>query len=277
MISAKGTRSDNKKKILNEKQKKRKLAEAKENSEEKELEHLLFGGITSLDHDDESLEDNDASQKSQEEEAYGNEDEFDAHGILLDRKGISDAIVERVEINKKKKIVNGDDEENGQIIKPAWEDPDEIKKTSKLERVDYEESLRQRKTYVTTMPTSWAKVNPSELTVEEELDEVDRAMSSEAVQLLGKGASSLTTLDVAELPPTHLSISRCPDANLVDQANTSLSVVKFHPTSNNLLFTASLDGRLKCYNVDGEHNPKVHGVRCELRSFTLILISLFQV
>ncbi|EJK69433.1 hypothetical protein THAOC_09309, partial [Thalassiosira oceanica] len=68
------------------------------------------------------------------------------------------------------------------------------------------------------------------------------------------------------LPPTLLDIVRTRDANLAEPNGSVVSSLQFHPGSsedddgNLLLMTAGMDKMLRFFRVDGESNPKVHGV-----------------
>jgi len=61
------------------------------------------------------------------------------------------------------------------------------------------------------------------------------------------------------LPSSELLVERMKDVNIQDVSDAVIQSCRFHP-SNNLMLTAGLDKRLKIFQVDGKHNPKVQGV-----------------
>ena len=65
------------------------------------------------------------------------------------------------------------------------------------------------------------------------------------------------------LPPTLLDVVRTRDGNICDPNNSVVNAVQFHPGSDEegpLLMTAGMDKMLRFFRIDGEENPKIHGI-----------------
>lgn len=65
------------------------------------------------------------------------------------------------------------------------------------------------------------------------------------------------------LPTTLLDVVRTRDGNLSDPNNSVVNAVQFHPGSDEespLLMTAGMDKMLRFFRIDGEENPKIHGI-----------------
>jgi U3 small nucleolar RNA-associated protein 18 len=138
---------------------------------------------------------------------------------------------------------------------------------------EYVQRLRERHEYSTSVPTSWAKVEDFHLRehIREGIndDEIDKAMSTSAHQLLSNSAAPLTSLDINGIPSSSalvaqsIRLERQPDANLMEPNKAAVQVVKFHPRHSKVLFTAGLDKTLRFFQIDGKTNPKVHGIHCK--------------
>jgi len=138
---------------------------------------------------------------------------------------------------------------------------------------EYVRQLRSHHEYSTSVPTSWAKLEPRHTQTRKtnEDDEIDQAMSTSAYQLLSSSATPLTLLGMggissstAALPAQSIRLERQPDANLMEPNNAAVQAVKFHPQQSDILFTAGLDKTLRFFQIDGKNNPKVHGIYCKL-------------
>ncbi len=86
-------------------------------------------------------------------------------------------------------------------------------------------------------------------------DTVDKLLSSAEPLVLSQGRSRKTAL----LQPRRLDIRRLRDANQRDPCQSVVNSVSFHP-SGELLLTGGLDKALRIFRIDGEDNPKAHGV-----------------
>jgi U3 small nucleolar RNA-associated protein 18 len=182
------------------------------------------------------------------------------------------------------------------VIPAVWVDPDEdedfdarkdkvsLVATQRLKKFrtsldqkaintqDYVRQLRSHHEYSTSVPTSWAKLEPrhTQTRKSNDDDEIDQAMSTSAYQLLSSSATPLTLLGMggissstAALPAQSIRLERQPDANLMEPNNAAVQAVKFHPQQSNILFTAGLDKTLRFFQIDGKTNPKVHGIYCK--------------
>jgi U3 small nucleolar RNA-associated protein 18 len=85
-----------------------------------------------------------------------------------------------------------------------------------------------------------------------------RKHDGEGDSLLRSGAA-LSGHRSATLPSAVLEVERLKDANAQDVSDAVVQVARFHPNSQ-LLMTASLDKRLKFFQIDGKTNAKVQGV-----------------
>jgi U3 small nucleolar RNA-associated protein 18 len=77
-----------------------------------------------------------------------------------------------------------------------------------------------------------------------------------------RGGAALSGYRSAMLPAAALEVERLKDANAHDTSDSVVQSVRFHPNSQ-LLLTASLDKRLKIFQIDGKNNSKVQGVHFE--------------
>ena len=142
---------------------------------------------------------------------------------------------------------------------------------------EYEMRLRER--YVSTAGaaarTDWADVSRVRREDQGPARDRGRADASDdesddggdtARDILESNASLFDTSSAGRpLPPTLLDVVRTRDANLADPNASVVSSLQFHPGSsddedNLLLMTAGMDKMLRFFRVDGESNPKVHGV-----------------
>ncbi len=88
----------------------------------------------------------------------------------------------------------------------------------------------------------------------EEDDALDKLMSN-AEPLVPQDRYRKTAL----LQPRRLDIRRLKDANQQDPCQSVVHAVSFHP-SGELLLTGGLDKALRIFRIDGENNPKAHGI-----------------
>mmetsp|Transcript_11892 Transcript_11892/g.17160 ORF Transcript_11892/g.17160 Transcript_11892/m.17160 type:complete len:621 (-) Transcript_11892:2527-4389(-) len=309
---------------------KRKLKQDAQDTEEHELESLLFGGSignyersfqeadimegsTTGSYDvarDQEISRSDDEQDDDEEHLVDEQD-FDEHGIMIDRsssfrstKLFNNDKETAFEVNNKKEttkinVITADDKglvEATTTAKPVWVDSEEegeddenaskqkvsLVSTQKLKKLrssldqtsvdtkEYVQRLRERHEYSTSVPTSWAKVEDFHLRehIREGIndDEIDKAMSTSAHQLLSNSAAPLTSHDINGIPSSSalvaqsIRLERQPDANLMEPNKAAVQVVKFHPRHSKVLFTAGLDKTLRFFQIDGKTNPKVHGI-----------------
>ena len=312
---------------------KRKLKQDAQDTEEYELESLLFGGSignyerSSKDADivkggtsydvvrDEEISRSDDEQNDDEEHLVDEQD-FDEHGIMIDRssslrraKILSNDKEPDCEVNNKKEttkinVITADDKglvEATTTAKPVWVDSEEeeegedeliaskqkvsLVSTQKLKKLrssldqtsvdtkEYVQRLRERHEYSISVPTSWAKVEDYHLRENNREgiydDEIDKAMSTSAHQLLSNSAAPVTSRDIHGIPSSSglvaqsIRLERQPDANLMEPNKATVQVVKFHPRHSKVLFTAGLDKTLRFFQIDGKTNPKVHGIHCK--------------
>jgi U3 small nucleolar RNA-associated protein 18 len=290
----------------------------------------------SRNHSDDDEDDNNNDDDMDEDEANNNnEEDFNKDGFTLDRvgdvntdKSPSTSKMSRKQRQKQTARAHALDMKKSEL-KPAWQDAEEKSAQTQLtastkdkrndkisltnshrakkfrlsqeekgiDTEEYAKRLRERHETLTTIPTSWAFVDPAttalakataaknpsmnndDVNAEDDMDEVDRAMSRAASQLLSHTTGTTAALTVTAglahtMPAGKIGCCRKPDVNILDQQEgnaitssgstgrhfshrkpgvSSISVVKFHPTQDhqNLVFTASAgDGRLKCYNLN---------------------------
>ena len=141
---------------------------------------------------------------------------------------------------------------------------------------EYEMRLRER--FVSTASaaarTDWADVSrarregaPSDARVRADgSSDDDSDYEDDAAKGILESNASLfdTSSSGRPLPPTLLDVVRVRDANQADPNKSVVSSLQFHPGSSDdedlLLMTAGMDKMLRFFRVDGESNPKVHGV-----------------
>lgn len=115
---------------------------------------------------------------------------------------------------------------------------------STLPGKEYEERLRQQHCKLNPR-TSWAKLKKG--TAE---DKPLESLLLKAGGLLAHGA---------RLAPGSIETSRLKDANVADPADAVIRSLEFHHNGQ-LLMTASLDKRLRFFNIDGVSNPKIQSI-----------------
>ena len=151
--------------------------------------------------------------------------------------------------------------------------------TDPLSLSEYELRLRERFMNTTSVAanTGWADVKQIQQKPEEPKtkrkrggygssseDENEDEEYNAAATILESNASLFQhSSSGMQLPPTILDVVRTRDGNLSDPSNSVLSAVQFHPGSdeeNPLLMTAGMDKMLRFFRIDGEENPKIHGI-----------------
>lgn len=175
--------------------------------------------------------------------------------------------------------------------KAAWEDGDDSKlildvsksaRTRKL-RVNHSETeltgteyqaRAQARLKAAAGTPSWAlapsetqkrKRRPRAAAAEDEDNSEDDADAEEEEEAIDDSvgdllrSSAALTAKSAALAPDTLGISRLRDANVSDPARAVIQAVGWHPQGS-LLFTASLDARLRFFRIDGKKNPRVSSV-----------------
>ena len=151
--------------------------------------------------------------------------------------------------------------------------------TDPLSLSEYELRLRERFMNTTSVAanTGWADVKQIQQKQEEPKpkrkrgeygssseDESEDEDYNAASDILDSNASLFQhSSSGMQLPPSILDVVRTRDGNLSDPNNSVVSAVQFHPGSDEdcpLLMTAGMDKMLKFFRVDGEENPKIHGI-----------------
>ncbi|KAL7492530.1 hypothetical protein ACHAWT_001595 [Skeletonema menzelii] len=151
--------------------------------------------------------------------------------------------------------------------------------TDPLSLSEYELRLRERfmNTASVAANTSWADVKQIQHKEEEPKtkrkgggygsssdEESEDEDYNAAADILESNASLFQhSSSGMQLPPTILDVVRTRDGNLSDPNNSVVSAVQFHPGSdeeNPLLMTAGMDKMLRFFRIDGEENPKIHGI-----------------
>lgn len=273
------------------------------------MEDMTFGEIYNDEYDrerDRKIPDADG-EESDEIKDHSDVEEFDEHGILVDRSKLSRHKSQGEESEKKvtKKdsasrgiqmtMLNSTAEHEEAVIPAVWVDPDEEEDSDRTDKIslvamqrlkkfrtsldqkaintgDYVRQLRSHHEYSTSVPTSWAKLEPRRMQTRKsnDDDEIDQAMSTSAHQLLSSSAAPLTLLGMGDisssttaLPAQNIRLERQPDANLMEPNNAAVQAVKFHPQQSDIVFTAGLDKTLRFFQIDGKTNPKVHGIYCK--------------
>ncbi|KAL9189770.1 hypothetical protein ACHAXT_009445 [Thalassiosira profunda] len=151
--------------------------------------------------------------------------------------------------------------------------------TDPLSMKEYELRLRERfvNTASVAARTDWADVGLAQQQAEEDApqkkkkrgygsedESSDEEYDDAAKALLQSNASLFaTSASGRPLPPTLLNVVRTRDGNLADPNNSVVNACQFHPGSDEdapLLMTAGMDKMLRFFRVDGEDNPKIHGI-----------------
>ncbi len=169
-------------------------------------------------------------------------------------------------------------ENNTEEKADAWVDDDEDdlrvdvtvktnKRLRKLRRTQEEKVLtgrdlqnRLRDRFVNShVLQDWARSRKEEGRYQD-IDGVDKDntvenLLSNAEPLVPQGRFKKTAL----LQPRRLDIVRLKDANHRDPCQSVVHAVSFHP-SGELLLTGGLDKALRIFRIDGEDNPKAHGI-----------------
>lgn len=122
---------------------------------------------------------------------------------------------------------------------------------------DFEHRLRKR--FHTSCPqtmTDWAMIHPDQKSgSDEDDDETDlfrRALRDS--RPLVKDPSQQNRMH-----PGRIDITRLKNANIQEPSKAVVQTVKFHPDGD-LLLTAGFDKTLRFFKIDGNANPKVHGI-----------------
>ncbi|KAL6753672.1 WD40-repeat-containing domain protein [Haematococcus lacustris] len=139
-------------------------------------------------------------------------------------------------------------------------------KQDKVSGLAYEAALRKQHAALHTR-TAWAQVKPRSSLAgrqaglggdpagEEEEEEEDRGVAG-----LLTSAHSLLDRGPGRLPPGLLETSRVKDANQGEPCQGVVRSVSFHPAAAGLMLTASLDRKLRLFQVDGVRNSAVQTV-----------------
>ena len=151
--------------------------------------------------------------------------------------------------------------------------------TDPLSFKEYEIRLRERFMNTTSVAarTDWADIKQIQQQKEEPKtkrkrggygsssdEESEDEEYSTANDILASNASLFQHSSVGlALPTTLLDVVRTRDGNLSDPNNSVVNAVQFHPGSDEespLLMTAGMDKMLRFFRIDGEENPKIHGI-----------------
>ncbi|KAJ9520006.1 hypothetical protein QJQ45_029950, partial [Haematococcus lacustris] len=142
-------------------------------------------------------------------------------------------------------------------------------KQDKVSGLAYEAALRKQHAALHTR-TAWAQVKPRSSLAgrqaglggdpageeeEEEEEEEDRGVAG-----LLTSAHSLLDRGPGRMPPGLLETSRVKDANQGEPCQGVVRSVSFHPAAAGLMLTASLDRKLRLFQVDGVRNSAVQTV-----------------
>ncbi len=228
---------------------------------------------TDSDGDDEPEQE--VNKASMQGAAWQDHDESDSDSDEPeDSDDDDDSVKERIIKTKKQKGVSLVDGPNR--LKKLRRYRDE---TDPLSLSEYELRLRERFMNTTSVAanTGWADVKQIQKKQEEPKtkrkrggygssseDESEDEECNVAKDVLESNASLFQhSSSGMQLPPSILDVVRTRDGNLSDPNNSVVSAVQFHPGSdeeNPLLMTAGMDKMLRFFRIDGEENPKIHGI-----------------
>lgn len=232
-----------------------------ESVEELENENKAsMGGAAWQDSDSEDSDSDDSDDESEDGQVDNNESNDER---IKKQKGVS--------------LVNGPNR-----LKKLRRYRDE---TDPLSFKEYELRLRERfmNTSSVAARTDWADVGLAQKQLQDteegepqkkkkrgygsssEDESDDEECETSASKILASNASLFETSHSGlPLPPTLLNVVRTRDGNLSDPNSSVVNCTQFHPGSdeeNPLLMTAGMDKMLRFFRVDGEDNPKIHGIQ----------------
>jgi len=214
------------------------VAAAEAASHEAEWERILFGAGADADEDDKEAEELAPTSARSGGDDSDADDTAPAHG-------------KSPSADKTKRAVWCDDDDDNVRIDLSGKD--RLRKLRKSEDEtavtgpQFAERVRERATVMSNAVT-WATRKKSRK------EEEGQALLRSGAPLTGKRSSML--------PAAALEVERLKDANFQDVSDSVVQSVRFHPNSQ-LLLTASLDKRLKIFQIDGKNNSKVQGVHFE--------------
>lgn len=259
-------------------------------------EKAASGDLFAIDRSGEDIDEDDADERSDDEhqsdtDSDGDDDEFEQE---VNKGSMQGAAWQDPESDSDSDDSDDDDSDSEERIMKTKKQkgvslvdgPNRLKKlrryrdeTDPLSLSEYELRLRERFMNTTSVAanTGWADVNQIQQKQEEPKTKRKRGgygSSSEdesededynvATDILESNASLFHhSSSGMQLPPTILDVVRTRDGNLSDPNNSVLSAVQFHPGSdeeNPLLMTAGMDKMLRFFRIDGEENPKIHGI-----------------
>ncbi|KAK1739680.1 U3 small nucleolar RNA-associated protein 18 [Skeletonema marinoi] len=270
-----------------------------DDSDKEEKAAESSGDLFAIDRSGEDIEEDedDADERSDDEhqsdtDSDGDDDEFEQE---VNKGSMQGAAWQDPESDSDSDDSDDDDSDSEERIMKTKKQkgvslvdgPNRLKKlrryrdeTDPLSLSEYELRLRERFMNTTSVAanTGWADVNQIQQKQEEpktkrkrggygsssEDDESGDEDYNVATDILESNASLFQhSSSGMQLPPTILDVVRTRDGNLSDPNNSVLSAVQFHPGSdeeNPLLMTAGMDKMLRFFRIDGEENPKIHGI-----------------
>lgn len=242
---------------------KEKGLKVEEEQEMKRLESLLFGSLHS-------------SIEFGKEEGGEVEDEApdDSALFFVDRSASSVLSV----YEEDGKLPLNVEEGSGKQRKPVWVDEEEektninIAKVNRLRKLrkEGEESTITGSEYVSRLRAQHVKLNPgTEWAQRDAASKEDGYYSDESseserdgfmvVDNILRTDADLVVKRGAKLLPGPLEYSRLVDANAEDPSSGPINSVQFHRNAQ-LLLTASLDRRLRFFQIDGKRNTKIQSI-----------------
>lgn len=248
------------------------LSERKSEQEKemKKLESFLFGTLY--------------SPVKFGKEADGEEDEGMARDVplfFMDKSTRDDMVIYEEDLHSRI------EEERGEERKPAWFDEEEertevdIVKVNRLRKLrkEADERVISGVDYVARLRTQHARLNPGtewaridrksahDGASDDESDDESSVTVAHGYEDI-KGDDILRSNDELvvkgrdKLLPGLLECSRLMNANSEEPSNGPINSVQFH-RNGQLLLTAGLDRRLRFFQVDGKHNPKIQSIFIE--------------
>lgn len=235
------------------------------------------GDVYEQQSDSEDSESDQGNNKvSMQGAAWQDPDESDSDSEASEGSDDDDSVNEETRMNKTKK-------EKGVSLVDG---PNRLKKlrryrdeTDPLSFKEYELRLRERFMNTTSVAarTDWADIKQIQQQKEEPKtkrkrggygsssdEESEDEEYSTANDILASNASLFQHSSAGlPLPTTLLDVVRTRDGNLSDPNNSVVNAVQFHPGSDEespLLMTAGMDKMLRFFRIDGEENPKIHGI-----------------
>mmetsp|Transcript_10045 Transcript_10045/g.42262 ORF Transcript_10045/g.42262 Transcript_10045/m.42262 type:complete len:427 (+) Transcript_10045:87-1367(+) len=174
------------------------------------------------------------------------------------------------------------DEENNRVKEPkrasVWEDEDDeglavdisshkrlrkLRKTVEdkvLSGAEYEVRLKEFHRRVAGTKGAWASLKPKRVQGQEGTGLSEDESDTEELKRLKQSTQSITTKSAHGPPPKGiLDIRRLRNANAEDPCRSIVTTLQFH-RDGSVLIVGGLDKTLRIFNIDGETNPRKHGI-----------------